>query len=151
MVAISTPLPSGIVGTLGRCDQNRYVPGDPVTYWSDASRVEPLPSKSSTWATSPTGSTSALPVVRVLIWNTGVQVVLSRRHTHVPLLLGNTPHHEPACFHTLLCGFSPVFSGVGNGLSCCTVGVPEVGWGWTVTVTSSVRVNSPSLAERRRT
>src|SRR5918993_8000 len=117
IVAISTPLLSGTVGTVGRCDQNWYVPGDPGTYWSDASRVDPLPSKSRTCATSPTGSTSALPVVRASIWNTAVHVALSSRHTHVPLELGKTLHHLSACFHTLLCGFSPVFWVVETGLS----------------------------------
>jgi hypothetical protein len=50
----------------------------------------------------------------------------------------------------LLCGFSPVFWVVATGSSCCTVGV-VVDADWTVTVTSSLRVNSPSLAVSRRT
>src|SRR5688572_20930134 len=128
MVAISTPLLSGTVGTVARCDQNWYVPGEPGTYWIDARRVDPLPSYRSTCATSPAGSTSALPVVRVLIRKTGFQVVSSSRHTHVPELLGNTLHHLLACFQTLLCGFSPVFWVVDTGLSCWMVGVVDAGW-----------------------
>ena len=49
------------------------------------------------------------------------------RQTQVPLALGKTLHHLSACFHTLLCGFSPVFWVVGTGLSCWSVGAPDVG------------------------
>src|SRR4051794_15850101 len=58
------------------------------------------PLVNNTWATRPVSMTSARMLVDVESRRTFVQEVPSRRHTQVPVELGNTDHHLPECSQT---------------------------------------------------